>query len=70
MSSGEASDIARDSEFEEDADDLELWALDATGGRSAPRAAELRDMGFGAEAADAAVAPRRRMNNELKMNTN
>ena len=56
MSSGEASDIARDSEFEEDADDLELWALDATGGRSGPRAAELRDMGFGAEAADAAVA--------------
>ena len=70
MSSEEASDFARDSEFEEDADDLELWALDArTEGRSGPRAAELRDMGFGAEAADAAVAPRRRMNNELKMNT-
>ena len=67
MSSEEASDIARDSDFEEDADDLELF-LARTEGRSGPRAAELRDMGFGAEAADAAVAPRRRMNNELKMN--
>ena len=55
MSSEEASDIARDSDFEEDADDLELF-LARTEGRSGPRAAELRDMGFGAEAADAAVA--------------